>query len=106
MIKLPNTDWFMGLMKFRGPGNVFTGSFGTDPYYGCMNRKIFRYRLWIEKNDSDEFILKAICYTGENSYDETDKDVISENTFEASDDGIKNAGEWIESLYKSQEMSE
>lgn len=97
MIKLPNLDWFMGQLKFKGKGNVFSGSTGTDPYYGCMNDKIFRFRIWIDKDENDEYILKAGYYHGQNNYDETDSSVITEKIFDATDEGILMAGEWIES---------
>ncbi|MBP9988614.1 MAG: hypothetical protein KBT46_03870 [Ruminococcus sp.] len=96
-MKLPNLDWFMGQLKFRGKGNIYTGSTGTDPYYGCMNDKIFRFRIWIDTDDADEYILKAACYCGQKCFEQTDKAEMKEQIFEASDEGILKAGEWIES---------
>lgn len=49
LIKLPSFEWFIGLMNLGGKGNTYTGSYGTDPYYGCTGREQFRYRVWIEK---------------------------------------------------------
>lgn len=96
MIKLPNLDWFMGMLKFRGDGNYFSGSFGCDPSLGNNDSKTFRYRVWVEKND-DSFILKAVYYYGIYSYEATDKSIMKVNDFEASPEGILEAQNWLQS---------
>ena len=50
-IKLPSYEWFLGLMAFGGAGNIYAGSYGTDPYLGCLTSDSFRYRVWIEKDE-------------------------------------------------------
>lgn len=95
MINLPQLDWFMGMLKFRGEGNIYSGSAGCDPMLGNREDKSFRCRAWIEKSD-DSFILKAAYYYGVYSYDATDKSVITETCFEASEDGIKQAQAWLQ----------
>lgn len=94
MVKLPSYEWFMGLINFRGKGNVFSGSMGSDPMLGITS-SCFRYSVWIEKNENDEFVLKAAHYIGLNAFDSTDKDIMTMNVFEASTDGIHEAEEWI-----------
>lgn len=95
MVKLPQIDWFMGMLKFRGEGNIYSGSAGCDPMLGNIESKIFRCRAWIEKKD-DKFILKAAYYNGLYSYEATDKSIITEKEFEASPDGILQAQSWLQ----------
>lgn len=94
-IKLPSYEWFLGLMGFGGKGNTYAGSYGTDPYNGCLGRPIFSYRVWIEKDENDEKLLKAIHYCGVKCFDETDKEEMTEKIFEASAAGILEAQEWL-----------
>lgn len=95
LIKLPSYEWFLGLMGFGGKGNTYAGSYGTDPYLGCLGRPSFRYRAWIEKDGNDEKQFKAVYYIGNDCYDETDKEDMTEKTFEASAAGILEAQEWL-----------
>ena len=95
MIKLPGLDWFMGMLKFRGEGNCFSGSAGCDPMLGNVESKVFRYRVWIRANDSG-FELVAVYYYGLYSYDATDKSIMTEKIFEASAQGIAEAQEWLQ----------
>lgn len=95
LIKLPSFEWFLGLMGFGGKGNTYAGSYGTDPYLGCLGRPSFRYRAWIEKDENDEKQFKAVHYTGNDCYDETDKEKVTEKIFEASAAGILEAQEWL-----------
>ena len=95
LIKLPSFEWFLGLMGFGGKGNTYAGSYGTDPYLGCLGRPSFRYRAWIEKDENDEKQFKAVHYNGNDCYDETDKEKVTEKIFEASAAGILEAQEWL-----------
>ncbi len=94
MVKLPNYIWFLGNIPFRGDGNVYSGSAGCDEFYGNINNKTFRYRVWLIKND-DGLILNAVHYNGEKAYDATDKSIIIEKTFKASAEGIAEAEKWL-----------
>lgn len=95
MVKFPSYEWFMGLINFRGKGNVYSGSMGSDPLLG-ITADCFRYSVWIEKNENDEFVLKAAHYIGVNAFDSTDRAIMTENIFEASSAGIECAEKWIE----------
>lgn len=95
MIKLPNLDWFMGMLKFRGDGNIFSGSAGCDPFYGFDVDKTFRYRVWVEKID-DDYKLKAAHYCGIYNYESTDKSIVTESIFDADENGILNAQLWLQ----------
>ena len=94
-IKLPSYEWFLGLMAFGGAGNIYAGSYGTDPYLGCLTSDSFRYRVWIEKDENGEKLLKAVYYVGAKCYDETEKDKMTEMTFEASAEGINKAQKYL-----------
>ena len=95
MIKLPNLDWFMGMLKFRGQGNYFSGSAGCDPMLGNLDSKVFRYRVWIRVIEGG-FELVAVYYYGLYSYEATDKSIMTEKIFEASAQGIAEAQEWLQ----------
>ena len=95
LIKLPSYEWFLGLMGFGGAGNIYAGSYGTDPYKGCLVSDTFRYRVWIEKDENGEKLLKAVYYVGSQCYDETQKEKITEETFEASAEGIDEAQKYL-----------
>lgn len=100
MVKLPNLDWFKGMLSFRGEGNIYSGSAGCDPVLGNIESKVFRYRAWVEKTD-DGFTLKAAHYIGLYSYDATDKSIIIEKEFEASPEGIFAAQHWLQNAEDS-----
>lgn len=100
MIKLPNLDWFMGMLKFRGEGNYFSGSAGCDPTLGNIESKVFRYRVWIRANESG-FELVAVHYCGLYSYEATDKSIITERIFDASTEGIAEAQNWLQAAQDS-----
>lgn len=93
LIKLPSYEWFIGLMNLGGKGNIYAGSYGTDSYKGCLQAESFRYRVWIDKDENDEKILRAVYYIGNNSYDSTDKEIMTELSFQSSSNGILEAQE-------------
>lgn len=95
MVKLPNYVWFLGNIPFRGAGNVYSGSAGCDPMLGNISSKVFRYRVWIQKND-DGMRLIAGHYIGEYNYESTDSEIITEKVFDASPEGILEAESWIQ----------
>lgn len=95
LIKLPSYEWFLGLMGFGAKGNTYAGSYGTDPYLGCLVGDTFRYRVWLEKDENDEKLLKAIHYIGQECYDETERKKQTEKIFEASAAGILEAQDWL-----------
>ena len=98
MLKLPDYFWFQGLMQFHGKGNTYIGSLGTDPETGIMNKNILNYRIWIEeKEDGNE--LHAVCYKGTKCFEATADEDKKLKVFSADDDGVKQAGEWIEQIF-------
>lgn len=95
IIKLPSYEWFLGLMGFGAKGNIYAGSYGTDPYKGCLGKPNFRYRVWIEKDENDEKTLKAVHYCADECFDEADKEAMTEKSFESSAAGILEAQKWL-----------
>lgn len=85
----------MGMLKFRGDGNVYSGSAGCDPLLGNIENKTFRCRAWIEKRE-DNYILVAAYYYGLYSYEATDPSIITHKEFEASSVGISEAQMWLQ----------
>ena len=67
-IFVPLLSWLIGGSRIGGGYNYYVASRGTDPAGGCMGKRIFNYRIWIEKSDEQEF-LKAAVYYGMKSYE-------------------------------------
>lgn len=107
MIKLPSHLWFMGLITFKGKGNRYSGSFGCDPAKGNIDGNIFRYSVWIDRDEDENFILKAVYYVGINALDSTDESLVTEKIFKSSPEGILEAQEWLQNsaddFYNSKE---
>jgi hypothetical protein len=95
LVKLPSYEWFLGQMNLGGKGNTYAGSYGTDPYLGCLKSDSFRYRIWIAEDENKNRTLKAIQYIGTDCFDVTDKEILTEKTFEASADGVNEAQSWV-----------
>ena len=107
MIKLPSYEWFMGQLKYRGKGNVFSGSYGCDPLLGGISDDQLRFRVWIDKNDEDDWILISVYYKGKNCFEVTAEEDMTKAVFEATSDGIVNAEIWINNAisdYKNTEV--
>lgn len=95
LIKLPSYEWFIGFMNLGGKGNTYTGSYGTQPYKGCLCGDEFRYRVWIDKDENDEKALNALYYIGNKCFGETEKEKLHTQKFEASIKGIEQAQIWL-----------
>lgn len=94
MIKLPSFEWFMGNINFHGKGNRYSGSAGCDPLTGISADRSFRYSVWID-TDGDDMMLRAGYYSGPLCYEATDKEIITENTFEVKPQGVADAQAWL-----------
>ncbi len=79
-IFIPLLSWLIGGSRIGGSYNVYCASLGTDPALGCINQKIFNYRIWIEKAEETEYI-KVCCYYGMNSFENQNEDELSFETF-------------------------
>lgn len=100
-IYIPLLSWLIGASRIGGKYNVYVGSYGTDPMLGCIGRKVFNYRIWIEKPDEQEFI-KAAVYYGMNCYECQNEDEIETATFEMEEESRALIENWLKekrSLY-------
>lgn len=87
-------------MMFKGKGNVYTGSIGTNPDRGATVAANFRYRVWLERDENAEKSLFAAWYFGEKCYDATDAECITKQEFEGSARGILQAQDWLIDSYE------
>lgn len=85
-IFVPLLPWLIGGSRIGGIYNTYISSVGTDGSEGCFGKKIFNYRIWIEKIEEDEY-LKAAFYFGMNCYESQNEDEITTETFPVTDEG-------------------
>ena len=98
-IFIPILPWLIGGARIGGTYNYYTGSIGTDASLGCMNQKIFNYRIWIHKEDEHE-LLKVAAYYGLNSFEcqnEADIEII---TLEVEEESRDMAREYLQKKAK------
>ena len=55
-IFVPLLPWLIGGSRIGGIYNTYISSVGTDGSEGCFGKKIFNYRIWIEKIEEDEYL--------------------------------------------------
>lgn len=94
-ITLPSLNWFMPDPDDNSGYISFTGSVGTSPSKGFMNREIFEYKA--EKLENTEILL-VTCRTRPpwNSQEAMGKS--QQKAFELNEQGLKLARSWIEVL--------
>ncbi len=97
-IFVPLLSWLIGGSRIGGGYNYYTGSRGTDPMKGCLDNSIFNYRIWIEKNDEQEF-LKAAVYKGANSFESQDEDDVEISTYEMEEESRELIKNWLTEKY-------
>lgn len=97
IINLPSLSWFY--QPENKAKNSWTGSKGSDPFTGCMNRNLFEYKVYVEVNIKDP-VLKAECcvkHIGKAS----GKEILTsqEMEFDVSGKGLKDLNEWLDEQY-------
>ena len=55
-IFVPLLVWLIGGSRIGGGYNYYTASRGTDPMEGFLGKRIFNYRVWIDKLDEQEIL--------------------------------------------------
>lgn len=103
-IYVPILPWLIGGSRIGGTYNIYCSSIGTDPKEGCYSKKIFNYRIWIEKIEEEEY-LKVCCYYGLNSFDFQNQDEIAVETYPLTDEGRELVRAYIQ-LRKNEYFSE
>ena len=91
---VPILPWLIGGARIGGSYNIYCSSIGTDPKEGCIGKKIFNYRVWIEKVEEEEY-LKACCYEGTNSFDNQNIDELHIQTFPLTEEGREQVTDYI-----------
>lgn len=99
-IYIPLLKWLIGASRIGGTYNIYVGSHGTDPMLGCVGRKIFNYRIWIEKLDEHE-IIKAAVYYGLNCFECQNEDEVEIKIFEMEEESRPLIKQWLEEKYEA-----
>lgn len=94
-IFVPLLSWLIGGSRIGGSYNTYIASVGTSGDKGCYGKKIFNYRISVEKVEEDEY-LKGCCYYGLNCFDSQNEDDIISETFPLTDEGRELAKAFIE----------
>lgn len=98
-ITVPLLSWLIGGSRIGGSYNIYCASLGTDPKLGCFGRKLFNYRIWIEKVEENEY-LKACCYYGLNSFENQNHDEITVESYPLEEDSRELIKKYIEEKAK------
>jgi hypothetical protein len=99
-IYVPLLSWLIGGSRIGGGYNYYTSSMGTDPMSGCLGKNVFNYRVWIEKNDEQEFI-KAAVYYGDMSFEAQSEDAVEITTYEMEEESRPLIKEWLQEKYST-----
>ena len=94
-IFVPLLNWLIGGSRIGGSYNTYIASVGTDPYTGCFGKKIFNYRILIEKSEETEYI-KVSCYYGMNSFENQNEDEIITEVYEMGEESLPLIKAWLE----------
>ena len=94
-IFVPLLTWLIGASRIGGKYNYYTGSRGTDAALGMLSRKVFNYRIWLEKLDEQE-ILKAAVYYGDKCFECQNEDEIEVKIFEPEQESLAEIKDWLE----------
>lgn len=100
-IFVPLLPWLIGGSRIGGSYNIYCASRGTDASTGCIGKDIFNYRIWIEKNEDEEELVKAAVYYGMNSYDNQNEDDIETMIFPCNNEGLEQVKEWLTEKMKN-----
>ncbi len=61
MLDLPHYSWFFNKQGNYVTTNVYTGSLGTDPKSGCVNRTTFFYKIFVTHENGEATATCAEC---------------------------------------------
>lgn len=91
---VPILPWLIGGSRIGGSYNIYCSSIGTDPKEGCLGKKIFNYRVWIEKCEEEEY-LKVCCFEGMNCYEKQNPDELHIETYPLTEEGREQITEYV-----------
>lgn len=95
-IVVPLMSWLIGGSRIGGSYNIYTASLGTDPLKGAIGQPIFNYRIWIEKNEEENELVRTAVYYGMSCFENRNEDEIETNIFELSDEGLGMVKRYLE----------
>ena len=95
-IVVPLMSWLIGGSRIGGSYNIYTASLGTDPLKGAIGQPIFNYRIWIEKNEEENELVRTAVYYGMSCFENQNEDEIETNIFELSDEGLGMVKRYLE----------
>lgn len=95
-ITVPRLDWLIGGSRIGGTYNTYYGSCGTDGEKGFYGKKLFNYRIGVERLDDETEVIKASVYGGYKSYDNTDESKIQTETFDLEQNSLPIIKAWLE----------
>jgi hypothetical protein len=98
-IDLPRLSWFVQKQGSSYITNIHTGSIGTIPNAGCLNRNTFNYRVYVNMTDQTRIWLVAECWCRTPWADGSQIISQSKNTFDASDKGLLEVEGWLVERY-------
>lgn len=100
MIQLPNYLWFVQEQGGKYLTNVYSGSLGTDPQEGCMNKTIFNYKAFVKITEEEgpvSFCAEYYWRFPWNQGGRTSEVVAME--FDVSAESIAKAEKWLITQY-------
>lgn len=104
MINLPRYIWFIQKQGEKYITNIYTGSLGTDPKQGCINKITYNYRAFIKTTKEDGPISFHVEYFWRMPWIDGDaKSELFEKEFVASQEGINKAETWLVEQYLNEQ---
>lgn len=96
-VELPRHHWFINKTEGKNVTNIFYGSVGTDSDTGCVDKKTFNYRVWVDTSyeTEAEYRLCAECFIVHPWTEGGKKTDFTKKDFESSDKGVAQAAEWL-----------
>ena len=96
-IDLPRYHWLVSKHEGRFVTNSYSGSMGTLPDQGCVSVRTVNYRVYVDISSGEEstfrliaetYIIQPWSYGGH-------KTDFERAEFESSENGVKEAEEWL-----------
>ncbi len=87
-------EYLLGAVPIGGKANIYFGSVALKENSGVFDDQ-FRYKLTVVVPEEGENEVSALYYIGWQSYDNADKEQMTEKRFAADDEGAAAACAWL-----------